>query len=298
MLFKIVFWCVFFLSGLTGSVYAAPNVVVSTAPLHSIVSAVADGVFEPELLLAPAVSVHDFQLKPSDMRKLSGADVVFWGGPDLETGLVKALRAAGKEESAVPVMSDPRMTLYRTRGEGRHHGIDGHFWLMPENMAVVAEIAAEKLAESDSENAETYRRNAGRVRQMTSELKAFGMQMLKKHKNKPYVTFHDAYQYFEKSFELPAVGFLAADPHHAGGAAGMAGIREKIKKSGTVCVFSEPQFPDKKVKAAAEGLAVVAGQADPVGSSVAAGKDFYKNLMTDLFRSFDACFQQLTEESK
>ena len=275
---------------------ASPYVVVSMAPLHSIVSAVTDGVTEPVLLLSPAVSVHDFHLKPSDIKRLSQADIVFWGGPELETGLVKALEAVENQDKNVPILKDSRLTLYPAREDDHHDEIDGHFWLMPENMETVALIVAEALTRIDPDNGRLYRENADRVQKRLAALKNKGKDILAPYKRKPYVVFHEAYQYFEKSFDLPSLGALFTDPHHAAGALRITEMREKIKQAGTVCVFSEPQFSDKKIKAAAEGLSVVFGELDPVGSALAPGKEFYPELMERLIRSFKDCLDRLPEE--
>ena len=72
-----------------------PSILVSIAPLHSVVAAVADGVFAPDLLMQPSQSVHEYRLKPSDLRKISSADAVFYGGRTLEGFLPKAIENAG-----------------------------------------------------------------------------------------------------------------------------------------------------------------------------------------------------------
>ncbi len=69
----------------------APDVVVSIRPLHSLVSAVMQGVGEPHLLVDSAQSPHSYALKPSDAAKLSGAQAVFWIGPHYETFLTDSL---------------------------------------------------------------------------------------------------------------------------------------------------------------------------------------------------------------
>ena len=316
MLPRVVFFNLLSLFFLETAEAAVPSVVVSTAPLHGVVSAVMDGAGQPELLLPPAVSVHDFHLKPSDLRKLSHAGLVFWGGPALETGLVKALDAAGKTGQSVSVLADPRLTVLPSRESGHHeeheheehdekhehghhhrHGeTDGHYWLMPENMAAVAEIAAEKLSAADPENAALYQKNAERVKAEIETLKKNGRKTLEPLKGKPYIVFHDAYRYFEKSFGLTSLGALFVDPHHAAGAGRISGAREKIRRAGTVCLFSEPQFSDKKLKAAAEGLSVLFGELDPSGASLLPGKGFYRDLMGGLIRSFSECLGRLPEE--
>ncbi|MBO4521031.1 MAG: zinc ABC transporter substrate-binding protein [Alphaproteobacteria bacterium] len=296
MMFKVIFIGLFWLLSLAKATSAAPVVVVSTAPIHSVVASVMDRIGTPELLLPPAVSVHDFYLKPSDMHRLAHADVVFWGGEELETALIKALQATGKESQSVSVLKDPRLTLLPARGADHHDEKDGHFWLMPENMIAVAEIAAEKLSALDPENALLYRKNAERLKERIISLKNEGKKELKAYARAPYVVFHDAYQYFEKSFGLSPLGALFVDPHHAAGASRISETREKIKKAGTVCLFSEPQFSDKRIKIAAEGLPVIFGRLDPLGSTFEPGKNFYFELMENLFRSFAECLIQLPEK--
>lgn len=296
MFFKIVFFSLFFLVFGTSNIFAAPSVVVSIAPLHSIVSVVMDGVGNPELLLSPAVSVHEIYLKPSDIRRLTSADLFFWGGSHLENGLSKFLQAAEKQNESIAFMEDSRMTLFPVRDANDTFHTDGHFWLMPENMAVVALIAAEHLSLIDPENKELYHKNAKRVQKEIIDLKKTGKTILEPYKQRPYVVFHDAYQYFEKSFDFPALGALFVDPHHVAGAFRISSMREKIKQAGKVCVFSEPQFSDKKIKSVTEGLSVVLGELDPSGTKNDIGKEFYSTLMKNIYHSLKECFERLSEE--
>lgn len=66
---------------------AAPDVVVSVKPIHSLVAAIMRGVGEPQLIVDGAASPHTYNLRPSNARKLEKADVVFWVGPGLEAFL-------------------------------------------------------------------------------------------------------------------------------------------------------------------------------------------------------------------
>lgn len=66
---------------------AAPDVVVSIKPVHSLVAAIMRGVGEPQLIVDGAASPHTYNLRPSNARKLEKADVVFWVGPGLEAFL-------------------------------------------------------------------------------------------------------------------------------------------------------------------------------------------------------------------
>ena len=287
MLVKTVFLSVLLFSG---TCRAAPAVVASIAPVHSIVSAVMAGGGEPELLLNPAVSPHDYALKPSDMRKLANAGLVIWGGAALESFLPKSLEAAGVEGKSVAVLSDKRLTVLSVAGGTE---TDGHFWLMPSNMAVVAEIAAENLGRIDPDNKTLYAKNAAQVAEGLRALLKKGEKKLAPYKNKPFVTFHDAFGYFERAFGVSSLGALHIDAHHASGARALSELRDKIKAAGKVCLFSEPQFSDKAVTTAARGLNVETGVLDPMGAGVPAGVGFYDALMNGLFDSLTDCLKRI-----
>lgn len=63
---------------------AAPQVVTTIKPLHSLVSQIMDGVGEPALLISQG-SPHGYQSKPSDAKAIANADMVVWVSNDLET---------------------------------------------------------------------------------------------------------------------------------------------------------------------------------------------------------------------
>ena len=70
---------------------AAPKVVASIKPLHSLVAGVMAGVGEPSLIVKGAASPHTYAMRPADAKALSEADVVFWAGEGLENFLEKPL---------------------------------------------------------------------------------------------------------------------------------------------------------------------------------------------------------------
>jgi len=70
---------------------AAPEVVVSILPLHSLTANLMRGVGAPHLLMPAGQSPHAAQLKPSQVRQLEGADLIVWIGPSFEQSLAKII---------------------------------------------------------------------------------------------------------------------------------------------------------------------------------------------------------------
>ena len=74
-------------SMLATSAQAAPKVVTTIVPLHSLVSSVMDGVGTPELLMQGQNSEHNASFTPQQIADMAHADAVFIIGNNLESKL-------------------------------------------------------------------------------------------------------------------------------------------------------------------------------------------------------------------
>ena len=108
-------------------------------------------------------------------------------------------------------------------------------------------------------------------------------------KDKPYVVFHDAYQYFETSFNLNAVGSVALEGDIASSPKQISFLKDKIVKLKASCVFQEPQFDSKLVKIVVEGTNAQIGTLDPLGVNVKSGENFYLQLLKNMAKSLKDC---------
>lgn len=173
-----------------------------------------------------------------------------------------------------------------------HKNRDGHVWLDPENARkMVAEIAR-TLAEADPANAETYKANAAKSDAAIVALSADIARELEPVKSKPFVVFHDAYQYFERRFGLAALGSITLNPEAKPSAKRLTEIRKKLGALSASCVFSEPQFQPKLVAAVTEGTSARAGTLDPEGALVEPGPQAYDTLLRNLATGLKTCLVQ------
>lgn len=114
------------LAASTSPAQAAPDVVASIKPLHSLVAGVMRGVGEPGLVVGDNQSPHSFSLRPSAARSLEGADLIFWVGPDLETFLERPLATLGRNARIVALMDLPEIRHVTMRAGGAFEGHDHH----------------------------------------------------------------------------------------------------------------------------------------------------------------------------
>ena len=288
-----------------------PKVVVSIKPIHSLVASVMHGVGEPTLLVRGGASPHSYTMKPSDAKALSAADLVVWVGPELETFLEKPLKANAPKATRLTLMELKGLTLLETREGGaweahdhgrkgghdhkghdnaeEHEELNSHLWLDPANARAIVTATAEALAAKDPAGAETYRTNADRTLQQLDALDAELKAALAPVKDKPFVVFHDAYQYFEARYDLSAVGSITVSPDRRPSAKRLSAIRAKIGGLGAACVFAEPQFEPALVQTVVEGTKARTGVLDPEGSELPEGEALYPTLLRNLAASLRGC---------
>ena len=69
----------------------------------------------------------------------------------------------------------------------------------------------------------------------------------------------------------------------------LAEIRAKIKATGALCVFSEPQFEPKLIAPLIEGTGARTGTLDGLGAGLEPGPELYFQLMRGLASGLRAC---------
>jgi zinc transport system substrate-binding protein len=282
------------------------KVVASIVPAHSIVAAVIGDLGRPELLLSGRLSEHAASFTPSQIADLGKADLVFMvgGGLERKLGQLSGSEAVNGKVFVELAMAPGIKTHPIREGGGwekdehdhEDHDdvgeslpVDPHVWLDPDNAKAMADAVAATLSQADPANAATYAANAAAFAASLDALSAEVEATLAGVKDKPYIVFHDAYQYFEKRFGLNAVGSIADFSAAAPSAQRLQEIRGRIAETGAVCAFREPQFDEKFVATAIEGSAAKSGILDPLGADLAPGAQAYPQLLLNLAQSLVSC---------
>ena len=300
------------------SANAEIKVVASIKPILSLASYLMDGVAKPDLIVDGYASPHGFAMKPSHAKMLQNADIVFWVGEDLENFLEKPLNSIATKAEKIELMEIKKLTKLKFRErnifgdhddhghdehakkddhddhddndghEGHHHGeFDPHIWLDPMNAKIILNEMAEHLIENDAKNASKYKSNLKKALKDIDKLVSNVSSEL--NQSVASIVFHDAYQYFEKRFEVNILGAFTVNTDVMPGAEQLAEIREIIEHDKVACVFSEPQFNPDIIKAVAKDMNIKTGVVDPLGATLNPGKDLYFDLIKNMSNSFKGC---------
>ena len=172
--------------------------------------------------------------------------------------------------------------------EGHKHGeYDPHIWLDPMNAKVILNEMVEHLIENDPTNEAKYKSNLDKALKDIDKLTIEVMSDLSNSVSS--IVFHDAYQYFEKRFNVNILGAFTVNTDVMPGAEQLAEIREIIEHDKVACVFSEPQFNPDIINAVAKDMKIKTGVLDPLGATLDSGKDLYFKLIRNMSASFKGC---------
>jgi len=282
----------------------APNVVASIRPLHGLVAAVMDGIGEPDLLVSGAQSPHHFTLTPSAAKRLQRADVVFVIGLGLMPGLERAIGPLAAKARVVDLSHAPGLRLLPLRGlhrEGEnddehahghshgHRGDDPHYWLDPLNAKAMTKAIAAALAEADPKNAASYRRRAATLERNLEQLYESADKDLAPVRTRPFIVYHDAFQYLEKRFGLRSTGAIAQTPETAPGAQRMRATQNTIRELDRPCVFTEPGARPKLLDTLIAGADARVAVIDPLGTAVERGPRHYFSMTMNNIEAIAGC---------
>ncbi len=280
-----------------------PGVATDITPVHSLVAMVMGSLGQPDVIVTPGMSAHGNVLRPSQARALQRADLVIWMGEGLSPWLVRPIETLAAEADRMALLEMPGTLLLAFRdadhGAGRtgrenrddhpDGGLDPHAWLDPENGRIWLGLIADRLAGLDPENAGTYRANALAGQRELAALQSGLAGQLAPVRALSYVTYHDAYRYFEARFGLEPVGSVTSGDALVPSPARMARLRELLDRRGVTCAFSVPGSDPGLLMAATGRDDIPVIPLDPFGAAHPSGPGLYPGLLRDMGMAFADC---------
>lgn len=242
---------------LTVSASASPplRIVTSFYPIYVATLNVTHGVENVEVknLAAPHLGcLHDYRLTAGDMRRLADADIFLVNGAGMETFLSKAAAQL------------PRLHVVEVSRGIPLLDNNAHVWVSFDGARQQVENIANALAEAAPEHAAAFRANAQGYQRQMEALERKMQTALAPYSGTPIVTFHEAFPYFVRDFNLKLVGVIEREPGTEPSARELANIVQLIRNRHVKALFIEPQFPDKSARIVAAETGVKIFELDPV----------------------------------
>ena len=231
------------------------RVVTSFYPVYVAVLNVTAGIpgVEVSNLASPHVGcLHDYQLTAGDVRRLADADLLLVNGAGMEPFLGKVaqqspgVRVVGVSQGIALLDDNP------------------HVWVSLEGARRQTENIAAALAAAAPDRADAFRANASAYNASLSALEEKMRAALAPYAGTPIVTFHEAFPYFARDFDLDLAGEIEREPGAEPSARELADTVKLVRERKVKALFAEPQFPDKSAQVVARETGVRVYSLDPV----------------------------------
>lgn len=272
------------------------DIVSDIAPINALLQAVTQGIQTPETLIKSAVSPHDFALKPSDIRTIEQADVIFWLGPDAAPALAKLLHSERFKGKAIDlaalagVMHLPHRKAGVFSGAPTDGALDPHLWLSPLNAKIWVLAMGKVLSAKDQQNAAAYQANSANLIMAIDQSVGQIKTRFARTPPVPFVQFHDAFQYFETSFNLSSIGAATIEDEDATSLGTIAALRGALSMAAPTCVFVRNQTQTKRAQPLLDAAGSTAGWLDPLGADIPAADFTYPALLQSVAKGYADCF--------
>lgn len=242
------------------------DVVVSILPQKTFVKKIAGDLVDVTVMVAPGASPAVYEPKPSQMKKITKAQIYFSIGVPFEKAWLSRFKA-----------QNPNMLLYDTsKGikklpmQEHHHGhhhhsssiLDPHIWLSPTLVKIQAKNIADALKKIDPKHKTVYENNLNRFKKEIDELNRRLSKILKPCQGKAMMVFHPSWGYFAKEYGLKQIPVEVEGKEPK--SKELVKIIHEAKEEGVKTVFVQPQFSKRTVKVIATSIGAKIVEADPV----------------------------------
>jgi zinc transport system substrate-binding protein len=181
--------------------------------------------------------LHDYTVTTNDMKKLAHAQVFVANGAGMESFLAKIV--AGFPQIKIIQLADGIALI---KGEG-DEGDNPHVWVSLSGAIAEVENLGRAMEQFDPAHRDLYRKNTADYVAKLENLRDKMRAELAPYKGMSIITFHEAFPYFAKEFDLKIAAVVEREPGSEPSAKELADTIELIKKNGIPALFSEPQYP-------------------------------------------------------
>ena len=227
-------------------------------------------------LVPSGADAHTLELSPDGIRAIVEAELIVLNGAGLENaylGTVEAnadgpllALAEGLELEEFPpgLTHENEEDGHEDEEEDGHEGeeedghghdaLDPHFWLDPELATQAVQMIRVALTALVPAAADEFHANAsryiGEIEAADAEVRALLAALPSEHR--VLVTFHDAFGYFARRYDLEVFGFVVEGPEQEPSAAELADLVTEMQEQGITVVYHEPQFDSGVVRRVAD----------------------------------------------
>jgi len=266
------------------------NIAVTIYPLKAILDEIVGDKINIAVVLPVGASPHTFEPKPSDLKKISDSQILFYVSENLDAWSLKLSPDDNKNQNKQKLIStlemvddnlllesDIQCTEHNHKNEEHkknkhvHTKIDPHFWLSPKVVKSILPKLIKIISQLDSNNSKYYKANGINFSKQLDSIISSVKNIISFDKansnNLKIFTFHNSFAYFINDFDLIYGGSIQEYSNKESGTKYVADITSKVKQAGVKSIFTEPQLNPKSAEIISNELGINLFLLDPIGGN-------------------------------
>jgi len=241
------------------------NVITTLFPLYDFARTIGQDRVEVSLLLPPGVEAHSFEPKPSDIVKVSAADLFIYTGKFMEpwvetvlTGVINPKLKVVDASVGIPLLTAESEAHEHEAGheqgetaatgetgkDGRHRlgrtDVDPHIWLDLGNAAKMVDTIAAGLVEVDPAHKALFAKNAEEYKKELAALDARFRNELSRCAKREFIQGgHFTFGYLARRYNLTYIAALGFTPDSQPSPRQLMALSKQIKEHGLKYIYYE-----------------------------------------------------------
>jgi zinc transport system substrate-binding protein len=273
------------------------KVVTTMLPMYLFTKAVTGDVADVEILVPPGTDVHEYQATPENVKAIATADILVKNGLGLEEFLTQTVKNAQNSKliqidtskGVSPINNiSPVETSSQHQHDHDHSGGNPHIWLDPVIAQQQVKNIRDGLMSADPKNKATYEANAAAYIQELEKLNREYQQALKQTSNCTFITFHDAFPYIAKRYNLKQVAVVEI-PEAQLSPSDIQKVVDTVKKYKVKALFNEPGVDNKLLKTLSQDLKLNLYTLDSLENGEKNPQYYFQAMRTNLQALMTGC---------
>lgn len=259
------------------------KIVASYPPIQSLAWSITDGITPVNVMFnRPVSGHHNVTLRPSELKILKGADIIFYASDELETFMSEAVKKAAPNALVIS-LADKTANLKITPSKITPTESDLHFWLNPDNAVLMLAAIRDTMIQKDPKNTQKYTDNYQNAKNHFDSLKKLKGNI----KNKKIIALHDGFSYINDYFDLD-IKTLPVDVESITSPKAIMDFKSLINKEKADCIIIEPDLNRRQINVLGlpkDSLIKM----DAFGWNIKNGVGQYYKMMRWNMRALDRC---------
>ncbi|MFS0519095.1 metal ABC transporter substrate-binding protein [Nostoc sp. UIC 10607] len=275
------------------------KVVTTFLPIYLFTKAVAGNVADVEILVPPGTEVHEYQATPENVKAIATANVLVKNGLGLEEFLKNTVKNAQNTKLAEIDASQgikplneisPVVKTAKEEKDHDHEHTQGnpHVWLDPVLAKQQVTNIRDGLIAADPANKGTYEANAAAYIKELESLNSEFQQTLQKTPSCTFITFHDAFPYLAKRYNLKQVAVVQI-PEDQLSPTDVQNAVNAVNKYKVKALFSEPGVDNKLLTSLSQDLKLTLQTLDSLETGATEPQHYFKAMKANLQTLETAC---------